>query len=76
MSGADGLHFDDLRRWTFDDGADLGVYNRQQHWVTMKVSLKILVVVVSCKVTAAVDRQHQSHHHHDAADDADHAQQA
>lgn len=30
----DGLHFDTPRQWTFDDGADLGSYNTQQHWVT------------------------------------------
>ncbi|MBI1312104.1 hypothetical protein GC176_12490 [bacterium] len=30
----DGLHFDEPRRWTFDDGSDLGNYNTQQHWVT------------------------------------------
>jgi D-alanyl-D-alanine dipeptidase len=30
----DGLQFDEPRRWTFDDGADLGNYNTQQHWVT------------------------------------------
>ncbi|GAA5506845.1 dienelactone hydrolase family protein [Novipirellula caenicola] len=30
----DGLHFDTPRRWTFDDGSDLGNYNTQQHWVT------------------------------------------
>ena len=30
----DGLHFGPLRKWTFDDGADLGSYNTQQHWVT------------------------------------------
>ena len=30
----DGLHFDTPRRWTFDDGEDLGNYNTQQHWVT------------------------------------------
>lgn len=33
-SGKDGLHFDDPVRWTFDDGADLGNYNTQQHWVS------------------------------------------
>ena len=31
---ADGLHFDEPRKWTFDDGADLGSYNTQAHWVT------------------------------------------
>jgi len=31
--GADGLHFDPPRAWTFDDGAELGSYNTQQHWV-------------------------------------------
>ncbi len=30
----DGLHFGPQRRWTFDDGSDLGNYNTQQHWVT------------------------------------------
>ncbi len=30
----DGLNFDTPRRWTFDDGSDLGNYNTQQHWVT------------------------------------------
>lgn len=30
----DGLHFDPPRRWTWDDGTDLGNYNTQQHWVT------------------------------------------
>lgn len=30
----DGLHYDEPRRWTFDDGSDLGNYNTQQHWVT------------------------------------------
>ena len=32
-SGGDGLHFDQPRPWTFDDGSDLGNYNTQQHWV-------------------------------------------
>jgi len=30
----DGLTFEQPRRWTFDDGSDLGNYNTQQHWVT------------------------------------------
>ena len=30
----DGLHFSDIKAWTFDDGADLGSYNTQQHWAT------------------------------------------
>lgn len=29
----DGLHFGPVKRWRFDDGADLGCYNTQQHWV-------------------------------------------
>jgi hypothetical protein len=33
-SGTDGLHFDTPRKWTFDDGKELGSYNTQQHWVT------------------------------------------
>jgi len=31
---ADGLNFDPIRPWTFDDGSDLGSYNTQQKWVT------------------------------------------
>jgi hypothetical protein len=30
----DGLHFGEPKKWTFDDGADLGSYNTQAHWVT------------------------------------------
>jgi hypothetical protein len=29
----DGLNFEAPRRWTFDDGTDLGSYNTQAHWV-------------------------------------------
>ena len=30
----DGLRFAEPRRWLWEDGADLGNYNTQQHWVT------------------------------------------
>lgn len=30
----DGLKFAPARKWTFDDGSDLGSYNTQAHWVT------------------------------------------
>jgi len=30
----DGLHFEPMQSWKFDDGSDLGNYNTQQHWVT------------------------------------------
>ncbi|HEY3897152.1 MAG TPA: exo-alpha-sialidase [Chthoniobacter sp.] len=30
----DGQNFGEPRKWTFDDGADLGSYNTQAHWVT------------------------------------------
>ena len=33
-SGKDGMTFDRPIRWTYDDGADLGNYRTQQHWVT------------------------------------------
>lgn len=32
-SGSDGLHFEPIREWRFDDGAELGSYNTQQHWL-------------------------------------------
>ena len=30
----DGLHFEPVQKWTFDDEQDLGSYNTQAHWVT------------------------------------------
>lgn len=30
----DGLHYEPIRPWTFDDGSELGSYNTQQHWLT------------------------------------------
>ena len=30
----DGQKFNEPRKWTFDDGADLGSYNTQAHWIT------------------------------------------
>lgn len=30
----DGLHYSEPKKWTFDDGSDLGNYNTQQHWVS------------------------------------------
>lgn len=32
--GTDGIHFDPIIPWTFDDGGELGSYNTQQHWAT------------------------------------------
>ena len=29
----DGMHFDPINPWTFDDGQELGSYNTQQHWL-------------------------------------------
>ena len=31
--GQDGLHYDPVKEWRFDDGDLLGSYNTQQHWV-------------------------------------------
>ncbi|MDA1233125.1 MAG: hypothetical protein O2856_20360, partial [Planctomycetota bacterium] len=30
----DGLHFNPVQKWTFDDGLDLGSYNTQAHWLS------------------------------------------
>jgi len=38
-SGPDGLHFEEPKPWTFDDGTELGSYNTQQHWVTHRDGL-------------------------------------
>ena len=34
-SGTDGINFEPIREWQFDDGKPLGSYNTQQHWVTI-----------------------------------------
>lgn len=34
-SGKDGIHYDEVQEWRFDDGELLGSYNTQQHWVTI-----------------------------------------
>jgi len=33
--GNDGLNFEPIREWSFDDGKPLDSYNTQQHWVTI-----------------------------------------
>jgi hypothetical protein len=33
-SSDDGLRYGEPRKWTWNDGSDLGNYNTQQHWVT------------------------------------------
>ena len=38
----DGLHFEEPKEWLFDDGAPLGCYNTQQHWVVGKDHLYIV----------------------------------
>ncbi len=30
----DGLNFQPIKAWTFDDGSELGSYNTQQHWLS------------------------------------------
>ena len=38
----DGLHFDPIREWTFDDGEVLGSYNTQQHWAIFQDQLYLV----------------------------------
>lgn len=38
----DGLHFSPLKEWTFNDGAVLGSYNTQQHWVSHSDALYLV----------------------------------
>lgn len=35
----DGLKYEPIRPWTFDDGSDLGSYNTQQHWLAHRDGL-------------------------------------
>jgi hypothetical protein len=41
-SGEDGLHFDELKTWRFDDGEDLGNYNTQQKWLKQNDVLHLI----------------------------------
>ena len=38
-SGTDGINYDAVKPWKFDDGEVLGSYNTQQHWVTHRDGL-------------------------------------
>lgn len=38
----DGLHFGDIKKWTWDDGTELGTYNTQAHWVTHSDALYLV----------------------------------
>ena len=38
----DGLHFEPMRPWTFDDGEELGSYNTQQHWLAHSDGLLLI----------------------------------
>jgi len=40
--GTDGLHFQELKEWTFDNDSILGSYNTQQHWATHSDSLYLI----------------------------------
>ena len=35
----DGINFEEIREWKFDDGTPLGSYNTQQHWITLRSGL-------------------------------------
>ena len=48
----DGLHFSDIKAWTFDDGSDLGSYCTQQHWVTHSEGLYL------CYTRRGADNDH------------------
>ena len=36
------MNFKNLRKWTFDNGQDLGNYNTQQHWVVLSDKLYLV----------------------------------
>lgn len=38
-TSTDGLHFKRPVKWTFDDGSELGSYNTQAHWLTIRNGL-------------------------------------
>ena len=38
----DGLHYEAIRPWIFDDGSPLGNYNTQQHWVRHSEALYLV----------------------------------
>jgi hypothetical protein len=38
----DGMHFEPIRPWKFDDDAELGSYNTQQHWVVHSEGLYLV----------------------------------
>ena len=41
-SSQDGLNYEPIKEWTFDDGQVLGSYNTQQHWMTIGGNLYLV----------------------------------
>ncbi|MAT13695.1 MAG: sialidase [Planctomyces sp.] len=52
----DGLHYEPMKAWTFDDGTDLGSYNTQQHWATHQDGLFL------CYTRRGADNDHIFRH--------------
>lgn len=40
-TSTDGLHYSEPRRWTWEDGTELGTYNTQHHWVAHRDALHL-----------------------------------
>ena len=47
----DGLHYQPIKAWTFDDGRELGSYNTQQHWLAHHDGLFLAYTVTSGQTT-------------------------
>lgn len=41
-TSTDGLHFESVEPWRFDDGEELGSINTQQHWITRPAGLYLV----------------------------------
>ncbi|WP_144997158.1 exo-alpha-sialidase [Polystyrenella longa] len=52
----DGLQYEPIKTWTFDDGTELGSYNTQQHWATHQDGLFL------CYTRSGADNDHIFRH--------------
>jgi hypothetical protein len=52
----DGLHYQKIKAWTFDDGSPLGSYNTQQHWLSHSDGLFL------CYTRRGADNDHIMRH--------------
>ena len=59
--GQDGLHYDPVKEWRFDDGDLLGSYNTQQHWAHVGDHLFLVYTLLFFLIMCNLIRLNEHH---------------